>query len=260
MILSVHSIREMAALSRLSPLQRWNYLPSTDARPSRADLLRDCRNSISLLARMKKLTEARNEMERQLRISHPSLLNGDGLWPEYESAAFARSDHPAYLILVKTFATLSRQLHGETKMENLFKWNAANLHYLVVEPDLVADHEISVGWGLLVREGNRLDLRLRPEFKEVKEITEEGRLAFLHRVAAAGTKATNCDADVDYAAMEMERSGLVPSNGINRLRNWGEVKPGAVDQRATTTDEFCANVKHSRQRRGKSVELCRCVF
>ncbi len=79
---------------------------------------------------MKELTDARSELKSQLRISHPSLLNGDGLWPEYECFAFERSDHPAYLKLVKSLATLSRQLHGQTKMGNLFKWNAANLHKL----------------------------------------------------------------------------------------------------------------------------------
>ncbi len=191
-----------------------------ECKASRADLVRDCRNSIRLLARMKELTEARCELERQLRICHPSLLNGDGLWPEYESAAYERSDHPTYLKLVKSLATLSRQLHGQTKMENLFKWNAANLHYLVVEPDLVSDHEIPVGWGLLVRDGQRLDLRLRPEFKE---ITEEGRLAILHRVAAAGTKATNREAGVDYAAIEAERRGLIPSDISEQVGEGEEV-------------------------------------
>ena len=59
---------------------------------------------------------------------------------------FERSDHPSYRKTVRSLATLSRQAHGETKMENLFKWNAANLHYLVVEPGLVRDHEVPPGW------------------------------------------------------------------------------------------------------------------
>ncbi len=186
-----------------------------ECKASRADLVRDCRKSIHLLARMKELTEARSELERYLRINCPSLLKGDGLWPEYETAAFERSDHPPYRKVVKSLATISRQLHGQTKMENLFKWNAANLHYLVVEPGLVADHEIPLGWGLLVRDGQRLDLRLRPEFKE---IAEESRLAFLHRVAAAGTKATNREAGVDYLAIDAERRGLSPPMGLKSTR------------------------------------------
>ena len=178
-----------------------------ECKASRADLVRDCRNSARLIARIKELSQERSELERQLKILCPSLLKGDSLWPEYETAAFERSDHPPYLKVVKALATLSRQLHGQTKMENLFKWNAANLHYLVVESGLVADHEIPIGWGLLVRDGQRLDLRVRPE---LRDIPEETRLGFLHRVAAAGTKATNREAGANYAAIDAERRGILP--------------------------------------------------
>lgn len=178
-----------------------------ECKASRADLVRDCRNSIRLTERMKELTLLRAELECHLKLNCPSLMRGDSLWPEYETAAFEKSDHPPYLKVVKALATLSRQLRSQTKMENLFKWNAANLHYLVVEPGLIADHEIPAGWGLLVRDGQRLDLRIRPEFKE---LSEESRLAFLHRVAAAGTKATNRESGVNYTAIEAERRGMAP--------------------------------------------------
>lgn len=195
-------------VTRLATLPAVGVSALFECKASRPDLVRDCRNSALLLERMKELSTLRAELEQQLKLNCPSLLKGDSLWPEYETAAFERSDHPPYLKVVRALATLSRQLHGQTKMENLFKWNAANLHYLVVEPELVADHEIPVGWGLLVRNGGRLDLRIRPEFKE---IPDETRLAFLHRVAAAGTKATNRCAGVDYAAIETERRGLLPT-------------------------------------------------
>ena len=65
-----------------------------------------------------------------------------------------------------------------------------------------------MGWGLLVRNGQqRLDLRVRPEFRQIEE---NARLAFLHRVAAAGTKATNREAGVNYVAIEAERRELEP--------------------------------------------------
>lgn len=66
-------------------------------------------------------------MEQYLRMNEPSLRRGDSLWPEYETLAQERSDHPPYRKVVKQLATLSRQLHGQTKMENLIRWNAANL-------------------------------------------------------------------------------------------------------------------------------------
>jgi hypothetical protein len=178
-----------------------------ECKARRADLVRDCRKSAHLIERIKDLTGVRLEMERELKIQFPSLRQGDTLWPEYETVAYHRSDHPPYLKLVRALATLSRQLHGQTKMENLFKWNAANLHYLVAEPGVASEHEIPAGWGLLVREGQRLELRVKPELREV---SEEARLAFLHRVAAAGTKATNREAGVEYVEIDAERRGLAP--------------------------------------------------
>jgi hypothetical protein len=178
-----------------------------ECKASRTDLVRDNRNSTQLIERLKELTAIKVELEAHLMLHFPSLRNGDGLWPEYETAAFERSDHPPYRKVVRSLAILSRQLHGQTKLENLFKWNAANLHYLVVEPDVITGHEVPLGWGLLVRNGRRLELRVRPE---LKEIPEETRLAFLHRVAAAGTKATNREAGVDYISIEAERRGMEP--------------------------------------------------
>ena len=62
-----------------------------------------------------------------------------------------------------------------------------------------------MGWGLLVREGDRLELQTRPEWRDADEAT---RLTFLHRIAAAGSKATNREAGVDYLAIESERRGM----------------------------------------------------
>jgi hypothetical protein len=180
-----------------------------ECKASRPDLVRDCRSAARLIERMKLLTERRITLERLLKIHYPSLRNGDGLWPEYETVAFEQAEHAPYRKVVKELATLSRQLHGETKMESLMKWKAANLHYLVVEPSLVRAHEIPVGWGLLVRNGQRLDLCVRPEWRDVDEST---RLTFLHRLAAAGTKATNREAGVDFLAIESERRGVDPWN------------------------------------------------
>ena len=192
-----------------------------ECKASRSDLVRDCRSAARLIERMKVLTERRLNLESLLKIHYPSLRNGDGLWPEYETVAFDQTEHAPYRKVVQELATLSRQLHGETKMESLMKWQAANLHYLVVEPALVQHHEIPAGWGMLVREGQRLELRVRPEWRDVDEAT---RLTFLHRIAAAGSKATNREAGVDYLAIESERRGGVPMDAakLGRALNGSE--------------------------------------
>lgn len=175
-----------------------------ECKASRPDLVRDGRNAARLIERMKALTERRLTLERLLKLHYPSLRHGDGLWPEFETASYEEAEHAPYRKVRKELMTLSRQLHGQTKLETLRKWPAANLHYLVVEPDLVETHELPFGWGLLVREGARLALRMRPEWQDVEEST---RLLFLHRIATAGTKATNREAGVDYLAIDEERRG-----------------------------------------------------
>ena len=193
-----------------------------ECKASRPDLVRDCRSAVRLIARMKALTERRLALERLLKIHYPSLRKGDGLWPEYETVAFDQAGHLPYRKVVHELTTLSRQLHSQTKMESLMKWQAANLHYLVVEPGVVQEHEIPVGWGLLVRVGGRLELRVRPELRDVDEPT---RLTFLHRLAAANLKAANREAGVDYPAIECERRGMNPTkvarlatDAMNELR------------------------------------------
>ena len=181
-----------------------------ECKASRVDLVRDCRNGEQLRARMKLLLERRLTLERLLKVHYPSLRHGDGLWPEYDSYSLEQAEHAPYRKVLKELGTVSRQLHGETKMESLLKWQAANLHYLVVEPGLVETHEIPLGWGLLVRATGRLELLVRPEWREIEEAT---RLTFLHRVAAAGTRATNRELRVDYPAIENERRGIAPVEG-----------------------------------------------
>lgn len=176
-----------------------------ECKAHRSDLIRDCRISVRLQEKIRVLDETRLELEARLRIQSPSLLNGDGLWPEYETAAFDRSDDPHYRKTVRMLKTLRFQFHGQTKMEKLMKWNAANLHYLVVEPGIIADHEVPGGWGLLERNGDRLEPRILPEFQEIAEAT---RLAFLHRVAAAGTKSANRELGISYGHIEAERRGM----------------------------------------------------
>lgn len=176
-----------------------------ECKANRADLLRDCRHSVQLLEKIQVLEETRVQHEARLRIQSPSLLKGDALWPEYETVAFEAVSDIEYLKTLRILKTLRLQVHGQTKMENLMKWNAANLHYLVVEAGIVKDHEIPWGWGLLVRNGEQLELQRLPEFQD---IPEESRLSFLHRIAAAGTKSSNREFGITYGNVEMERRGI----------------------------------------------------
>jgi hypothetical protein len=178
-----------------------------ECKASRTDLIRDSRLSARLDARLRALTERRRELEEALALHLPSLRRGDALWPEYDTFAFAESGHETYGKVMRVLATLARQLHGETKLETLRRWQAANLHYLVAEPGLIEDHEMPAGWGLLLREGSRLRLLRRPEWRQIPSVASS---AFLHRVAMAGARAVNREAGVDYLSIDRERRDLPP--------------------------------------------------
>ena len=62
------------------------------------------------------------------------------------------------------------------------QYRVANLHYLVVEPGLVDDHEVPIGWGVLERSGEALTQRHPPGWHD---IGTEDQLVFLQRIAAA---------------------------------------------------------------------------
>ncbi|MDQ3623391.1 MAG: hypothetical protein M3463_13015 [Verrucomicrobiota bacterium] len=161
----------------------------------RADFLRDSRRSTAILERLRTLHARKLRFEAALKIHYPSLRNGDSLFSEYETHDFERSGDELYLELLSQLRTLTRQLYEQTKFEKLTRWRAANLHYLVTEPDVLHPHEIPPSWGLLIRESGGLRLLNKPAWQE---ISDASRLTFLHRIAMAGTRAMNREHGVSF--------------------------------------------------------------
>ena len=67
------------------------------------------------------------------------------------------------------------------KFDRVFSYRMANLHYLVVEAELLALHEVPVGWGVLMRSGDHLELISKPVWQD---ISVEEQLVFIQRIAA----------------------------------------------------------------------------
>jgi hypothetical protein len=159
-----------------------------ECKVSRPDYLRHARSVAKTLQDLERFTAKKLRLEEILRIHFPSIRNGDSLFPEYETLNFERPGYEDYQIVLEEIRRLSFQLHAKTKFDKLSKWRAANLHYVVAEPELFRMHELPAGWGLLLRSGNALEPVIRPVFQEVDE---SQRLALLHRIALAGTRAAN---------------------------------------------------------------------
>jgi hypothetical protein len=167
-----------------------------ECKVSRPDYLRDSRAMEATRVRLSQLAVRKTRHEETLRLHYPSIRNGDSLFQEYETLDFGRSGCEFYLGLLEQIRKLTARLHANTKFEKLARWQAANLYYVVAEPELFRSHELPAGWGLLLREGDALTVAVRP----VLHATEEHRrLSLLHRIAAAGTRATNAAHGVAFA-------------------------------------------------------------
>src|SRR5579862_1123367 len=81
---------------------------------------------------------------------------------------------------MREIGVLQARLYGKTKFEKLMRYRCANLCYLVVEENILAEHETPALWGVLVRRGDQLILEKLPAWQEVAEPV---RLALLERIA-----------------------------------------------------------------------------
>ena len=152
--------------------------------------------------RLEVLTRRKHTHEQTLKLHYPSIRNGDSLFPEYETLDFERPGYEIYQRLLREVRRLSARLHNQTKFEQLTQWRAANLHFLVAEPDLFHAHELPADWGLLLRREEHLELIVRPVLHTV---SQPQRLALLHRIAMAGTRMENARQGITFDELEKAR-------------------------------------------------------
>jgi hypothetical protein len=150
----------------------------------RSDLIRDNKRRDILAARLKALEARRAKLETLLHLHLPHLANGESLLPEFDSYRLREYRHTGYQKLIKTIAVAQRGLLHGTKFHRLFSYRLANLHYLVVEDELLRPHEVPTGWGLLVRRGEVVQLVCKPLWQD---ISVEEQMIFLQRIAACKT-------------------------------------------------------------------------
>lgn len=151
-----------------------------ECKQSRADLIKDSCLSVATIKRLKEQHARRTTLERLLKIHYPSAANGESLFPEYDTYNFAATGHNGYAKVSREIATLQSRLFSKNKLEKLARYGCANLFYLVVTANIIANYELPLGWGLLVRNGESLVLAQRPVWNEVSPAS---RLAILHRIA-----------------------------------------------------------------------------
>ena len=95
---------------------------------------------------------------------------------------------------------MQKRLFGQTKFDTLMRYRCGNLFYVVAEDGIFQPHEIPLGWGLLVRRADRLELREKPVWQD---LDDHERLALLHKIAASG----NAQRSIGKRAFPSSKSG-----------------------------------------------------
>jgi hypothetical protein len=183
---SLPKSRFRADLVALEP-QKGGKTAIFECKQARSDLLKDSHDSASTRTELEGLASRLRDLERLIGEHRPDLRKGDSLFPEFDSIDLSATRHAGYRRVLSALGTRQARLVRGTKFSQLFRWRTADLFYLVSEPGIFAVAEVPAGWGLLVRDGDRLLLERRPV--EV-DSGQEARDRLLRAVALAGTRAT----------------------------------------------------------------------
>jgi hypothetical protein len=158
-----------------------------ECKQAREDLLRDCADEPALQLRARALGARLADLRALIGGHRPDLRRGEALFPEFDDYDFGGLRHETLRAVEAQLESAQRRLLGSVKFARLHRYAPADYLYLVTEPEVLAEHEVPVGWGWLVRAGATLELRLPPARHETDP---ELRLLWLERIAAAGTRVT----------------------------------------------------------------------
>ena len=158
-----------------------------ECKQSRVDFLRDQVDEPAAQTELRALSERLRSLRALLAVHRPDLRRGESLFAEFDSYDFGGLRHETLHALEAEFEALQRKLLLGVKFSRLHKYHAADFLYLVTEPDILEPHEVPVGWGWLVREGETLVLREPP----VRHSSaQSASLTWLENIALAGSSAS----------------------------------------------------------------------
>jgi hypothetical protein len=178
---------DVAAMSP-EPLGERGVVALFECKQCRADLIRDHADEPTLRIRRVELAARMGELRAMIAVHRPDLRRGVSLFAEFDEYDLAGLRHETLHALERELAVLQSKLTNCVKFARLSRYHAADHLYLVTEPEIVEAHEVPVGWGWLVREGETLVSRQPPVRHRT---TMEVRAAWLEQVALAGTRSSN---------------------------------------------------------------------
>ena len=156
-----------------------------ECKQARADLLKDAHDDAATKQKLAALLERRATLEALLGAHRPDLRRGEALFAEFDAWDFSSLEHKGYHALLMEISMWQTRMKQGTKFSKMLRYRSADFLYLVVEDDIYAEAEIPAGWGLLVRNGEVLELRRKPA---ALDAGERQRRALLESIALKATR------------------------------------------------------------------------
>ncbi len=152
-----------------------------ECKQCRPDLIRDSKRLQESRTKLEALLERKKKLESLLHVHLPHLCRGESLFPEFDAFNFEQ-EHKGYREVIRQIRLIQSAITSSVKLDNLMRYRVANIHYLVVEPGLLEDHEVPAGWGVLERHDTDLVVRHKPGWQD---IAVADQLLMLQRIAAS---------------------------------------------------------------------------
>lgn len=156
-----------------------------ECKQCRSDLLRDRADETTVCAQAAEIAQRLSALRAMVAEHRPDLRRGEALFPEYDDYDFRGLRHDGLHGLEKEVETLQRKIFNSVKFSRLRRYEAATHLYLVTEGDILAEHEVPLGWGWLVRKGEALDCLVKPTRLSPRPTQTE---RWLEAIALAGTR------------------------------------------------------------------------
>ncbi|HKB91843.1 MAG TPA: hypothetical protein VKC60_15105 [Opitutaceae bacterium] len=148
----------------------------------RSDYLRDAAPESATAMEIAELTERLNSLRELIGAHRPDLRRGEELFAAFDCVDLRGLRHETHERITQQLRVAQNKLFNGTKFSKMQRWRSASLLYAVCEPEILQSWELPDGWGLLVRNGDALELKVKPLLNET---TPQERIALLERIAAS---------------------------------------------------------------------------
>jgi hypothetical protein len=152
-----------------------------ECKVSRPDFLRDSAREAGAAELLVRMSERLMALRALIGAHRPDLRRREELFSEFDAVDLRGLKHETHERLQAEYRAAQRKLHEGTKFAKLARWRSASLLYLVTEEGICRSHEVPDSWGLLVRNGDRLELSIQPCRHDT---TPAERVAVVERIAS----------------------------------------------------------------------------